>query len=99
MLLKWRRRFRLLGVRGGWALAGAHDLFQLLLIKSLQLGRLAAGVFAVDLDHRSDEELLLLVRLRLPVVGLPDGDQKARVTGPFFPVPWYIGPGKGFDAS
>lgn len=82
-----------------WAVPGTHDLLHVPGVKTRELGNLAACVFAIDLDHGGDEELLLLVRLGLPEVWLPKDDKKARFGGPFLVVGGDVGAGEGLDAG
>lgn len=81
------------------AAAGTEDLVQLLLVEAGQVGQLAARVLAIDLDQAGDEELLLLVRLGMPEVGLAQGDEEARVAGPLAVVGADEGAGEGLDVG
>lgn len=60
----------------------AEDLIELALVEIGQGGHPTAGVLAVYLDETGNEELLLLVSLCLPVVGLAQCDEKAVVASP-----------------
>lgn len=46
----------------------------------------ALGVFVIDLDHATNEELLLLCCSSFPVVWLADGHGKPLVPCPLFPL-------------
>lgn len=68
-------------------------------IEALQLGLAPTRVFAVDLDQARNEELLLLVRLGLPVVLLSDVDDEAGAASPLSLL-WFDGRGgEGFDGG
>lgn len=63
--------------------SSSHDLIIFLGIKALKLWSLAAGIFAIDFDETSNEELFFLVSLGLPEVGFPEGDDEASLANPF----------------
>lgn len=69
----------------------SQDLVKLALVEVGQSRDSAAGIFAKDLDQARNEELLLLVGLRLPVVWLAEGDQKSNISRPLAKVGRDIG--------
>lgn len=79
--------------------AGAQNLVLLFLIEPCKLWRLATCVFAINLDQAGDEELLFLVRLRLPVVWLAERDNEAHVASPFLLIAVDLGPSKRFNVG
>ena len=79
--------------RGAPPGGSAKDLIELALVEIGQGGDPTASIFAVYLDQAGNEELLLLVGLCLPVVGLAQCDKKAVVSSPLSEV------GRGIWAS
>lgn len=75
----------------------AKDLVELTLVEVGKHRNTAASVFAVNLDQAGDKELLLSVRLCLPVVGLAKGDDKPIVSRPPAAIRGDIGAGVGLD--
>jgi hypothetical protein len=67
-------------------LCTAEHLVKLALVEAGQIGRAAARVSVVDLDEARNKELLFLVGLGFPVVGLAQGHHKAHVAGPLLAV-------------
>lgn len=71
----------------------AEDLVELALVEVGQGGDPTAGVFAVYFNQTCNEEFLLLVSLCLPIIRLPQCDEKAIVSSPLSEV------GRGVGAS
>lgn len=60
----------------------SKDLIKLALVEVGQGRDPAAGVLAVNLDQAGNKELLLLIRLCLPVIWFAKGDQEAGISSP-----------------
>lgn len=63
-------------------LGSAEYLFKLALLEPSQRGVAPTGVLVVYLDQTSDEKLLFLVGLSLPVVRLSESHDEAHISGP-----------------
>lgn len=83
----------------GLASSSSHNLIILPLLEARKLRYLASRIFPIDLDQTRDEELLLLVRLRLPEVRLPQRNEEACVASPFTLVRGNLGVSVRFDMS
>jgi hypothetical protein len=77
----------------------SQNLVDLLLVEARELRRLPARILAIDLYHARDEEFLLLVRLRLPEVRLPQRHQEARIARPFFMLRIHARTREGLDVG
>jgi hypothetical protein len=63
-------------------LGAAKELIHFPRLKPRQLWHLAAGVFCINLDQACNKELLFLLGICLPIVGLAEGHNKASTTSP-----------------
>jgi hypothetical protein len=81
----------------GRPLARSHDLLQLSWIETQELRNQAARIFAINLDHTGDEELLLFIRLRHPKIRLHQGDYEPVIASPFSVLRVGLRAGKGLN--
>lgn len=67
------------------------------LVETYELRGLTTSVFAIDLDQTGNEELLFLICLSLPKVGLAESDDKAGFANPVTMVGVYLRASERFD--